>query len=78
MLDWDLKRKWDNKAVLDYAIDEAAKEAAKKADLKARKEERAKAEVEKRKIALEFKNLGVPVADIAKGTGLSIEEIEKL
>ncbi|SKB62424.1 hypothetical protein SAMN05660226_02300 [Parapedobacter luteus] len=44
--------------------------------------ERAKAEAEKlaekRKIALEFKNLGVSVADIAKGTGLSIEEVEKL
>ena len=31
MLDWNLKHKWDNKAVLDYAISEAAKEAAKKA-----------------------------------------------
>jgi len=31
MLDWDLKRKWDNKAVLDYAVNEVAKEAAKKA-----------------------------------------------
>ena len=40
--------------------------------------ERAKAEAEKRKIALEFKNLGVSITDIAKGTGLSVEEIEKL
>ena len=44
--------------------------------------ERAKAEAEKlaekRKIALEFKNLGVSISDIAKGTGLSVEEIEKL
>ncbi|WP_286862914.1 MULTISPECIES: hypothetical protein [Sphingobacterium] len=29
-------------------------------------------------IALEFKKMGLPIADIAKGTGLSIEEIEKL
>lgn len=29
-------------------------------------------------IALEFKKMGIPVADIAKGTGLSVEEIEKL
>lgn len=29
-------------------------------------------------IALEFKKMGLPVADIAKGTGLTIEEIEKL
>lgn len=74
MYDTSLKRKWDNKAVLDYAVNEAVKEA----DLKAREEERTKAELEKRKIALEFKNLGVSVSDIAKGTGLSIDEIEKL
>ena len=29
-------------------------------------------------IALEFKKMGLPIADIAKGTGLTIEEIEKL
>ncbi|MCY4778898.1 hypothetical protein ORI89_04500 [Sphingobacterium sp. UT-1RO-CII-1] len=29
-------------------------------------------------IALEFKKMGLPIADIAKGTGLSVEEIEKL
>jgi len=45
---------------------------------KGRLEERAKAEAEKKAIALEFKKMGVPVADIAKGTGLSVEEIEKL
>lgn len=28
--------------------------------------------------ALEFKKMGLPIADIAQGTGLSIEEIEKL
>ena len=43
-----------------------------------RLEERAKAEAEKRAIALEFKKMGVSVADIAKGTGLTVEEIEKL
>ncbi|CAM3427075.1 hypothetical protein [Sphingobacterium prati] len=35
-----------------------------------------------RKKALEtakaFKEMGLPIADIAKGTGLSVEEIEKL
>lgn len=44
--------------------------------------ERAKAEREKKDeklaIAREFKKLGVAVADIAKGTGLPIAEIEKL
>lgn len=29
-------------------------------------------------IALEFKKMGIPIADIARGTGLSVEEIEKL
>ena len=49
---------------------------------KGKLEERAKAEAEKltekREIALEFKKMGLPLADIAKGTGLTIEEIEKL
>lgn len=29
-------------------------------------------------IALEFKKMGLPLEDIAKGTGLTVEEIEKL
>lgn len=29
-------------------------------------------------IALEFKKMGLPTADIAKGTGLSVDQIEKL
>ena len=29
-------------------------------------------------IAMEFKKMGIAIADIAKGTGLSIEQIEKL
>ena len=28
-------------------------------------------------IALEFKKMGLPIADIAKGTGLSIEELRR-
>jgi len=30
------------------------------------------------KVAREFKKMGISAEDIAKGTGLSIEEIEKL
>ncbi|SEL93987.1 Rpn family recombination-promoting nuclease/putative transposase [Parapedobacter koreensis] len=66
MYDTSLKRKWDNKAILDYAVNEALKE------------ERAKAHAEKLKSALEFKKMGMPVADIAKGLGLPVEEVEKL
>ncbi|MGK6351620.1 Rpn family recombination-promoting nuclease/putative transposase [Parapedobacter sp. DT-150] len=65
-----LKAKWDTQNAFDTVRREALKEGAKK--------ERVKAEAEKRKIALEFKNMGVPIADIAKGTGLSIKEIESL
>ena len=47
-----------------------------------RQEERAKAEDEKRELALEmarnFKNLGISIGDISKGTGLSPQEIEAL
>jgi len=38
----------------------------------------AKALEEKKEIARNFKNLGVPITDIAKGIGLSEEEIEAL
>jgi len=41
----------------------------------------AKEEAEEKKaldIAREFKKMGLAIEDIAKGTGLSIEEIEKL
>ncbi len=49
---------------------------------KGRMEERARAEAEKlaekRTIALKFKKMGIAAADIAKATGLSVEEVEKL
>ncbi len=73
----------------EYLLDKAEKKGLEKGkreeQARAKKllaEERTKAEAEmleeKRNIAREFKKLGVPIADIAKGTGLSIEEIEKL
>ena len=39
------------------------------------KETTAEELAQKRKIALEFKKMDTPAADIAKGTGLSVEEI---
>lgn len=42
------------------------------------REERAKAETEKLESALNFKKMGVPVEDIAKGLGLTVEQVEKL
>ncbi|AIM36087.1 hypothetical protein KO02_04810 [Sphingobacterium sp. ML3W] len=62
----------------EYLLDKAKKEGIASGIEKGRLEERAKLKTEKRVIALEFKKMGLPLADIAKGTGLSIEEIEKL
>ena len=70
MYDQNLKRKWDNQNVLDYAVTEAVKEA--------REEERIKAFEEKKAIVREMKKDGLPLAQISKFTKLSIEEIEKL
>lgn len=74
MYDSALKRKWDNQSVLEYAITKASE----KADEKARQEERAKAEAEKRNTVIKLKLLGVPLATIAEGLGFSIEELEQL
>lgn len=86
-----LKYKWDNQNVLDYAVKTAREEEraiAAKIIQKAEKEKQ-KAEKEKQKIVLKaaaeksenarkLKQLGVPVSDIAKGLGLSLEEVEQL
>ena len=69
-----LKYKWDNKNVLDYAVKEAVNSAVNKT----REQERAKALEEKRAIAREMKNEGLPFSQISKFTKLTIEEIEKL
>ncbi|WP_448139256.1 hypothetical protein [Sphingobacterium siyangense] len=45
---------------------------------KGRLEERAKADAEKLKSALEFKKIGVVVEDIAKALGLTVEQVEEL
>ncbi|NGM65789.1 PD-(D/E)XK nuclease family transposase [Sphingobacterium sp. SGR-19] len=70
MYDVSLKRKWDNKVVLDYARQEGEE--------KARKEERTKAEAEKLKYALNLKKRGLAVEDIAEDLGLTVEQVEKL
>ena len=62
----------------EYLLDKAEKQGIAKGIEKGRLEEQAKLKAEKRSIALEFKKMGLPIADIAKGTGLSVEEIEKL
>jgi hypothetical protein len=74
MYDASLKRKWDNKAVLDYAVSEAVKEAT----AKTREEERAKAEAEKLKSALKMKQSGFDVYMIADILELPVEKVEKL
>ncbi|MBB2950102.1 hypothetical protein [Sphingobacterium sp. JUb56] len=79
-----LKRKRDAEAVRMYqeGLEKQLKEAIRvsitaKAEVKAEgfAEGEYKKAMEK---ALRFKKMGLPMADIAKGTELSIEEIEKL
>ena len=67
MYDTSLKRKWDNKAVLDYAVNEAVKEATKEAEHNKAVD-----------IAREMKQDGIPIEQIAKFTKLSVQEIEKI
>jgi len=63
MYESSMKRKWDNKNVLDYALQEGRQEG--------RQEEAVS-------IAIEMKKDGLPLSQISKFTKLSIEEIEKL
>jgi len=63
MYDSNLKYKWDNKNVLDYAVQEAKKEAKLEEAIE---------------IAREMKKGGLPIDQIVKFTKLSIEQIDKL
>lgn len=67
MYDNSKKYKWDNKNVLDYAVQEAREEGMEKG-----KQENAIA------VAKEMKKEGRSIAQILKFTKLSIEEIETL
>ena len=73
----------------EYLLDRAQKEGLAKGIAKGKlaeraiakrliEQERAKVEAEKLESALNFKKMGILVEDIAKGLGLSIEEVEKL
>nr|WP_051959921.1 PD-(D/E)XK nuclease family transposase [Sphingobacterium sp. ML3W] len=83
MYDISLKRKWDAEAVRMYQQEQQKQLVGLEKQLKEAKKAivSAEAQGEQRKAietALRFKEMGLPVSDIAKGTGLSIEEIEKL
>jgi predicted transposase/invertase (TIGR01784 family) len=71
MYDSSMKHKWDNKNVLDYAIEEAKSKGKLEGKIEGKLEEA-------RKIARELKKEGLTVEFIAKTTKLSNEEIEKL
>ena len=77
MYNASLKRKWDNKNVLDHAVETATERERAKAE-KEKAELRAKAEKEKKETAGVLKNKNVPIHIIMEATGLSIEEIEAL
>ncbi len=79
LYDSSLKRKWDNKNVLDYAIKEAKNEGIIEGEIKGKLEGKLEGITEgKLQIAAEMKREGMPTAQIAKITKLSISEIEKL
>jgi len=71
LYDSSLKRKWDNKNVLDYAIKEAKNEGIIEGESKGK----LKGIIE---VAAEMKREGMPIVQIAKITKLAITEIEKL
>ena len=68
--------------LLERAEKQGEKRGEKLGEKRAKMRERTKAEAkileEKKIIARRFKELGVLIADIAKGTGLTVEEIERL
>lgn len=61
----------DTMGTQEYLLDKAEKKGIRKGKIEGKREEAIA-------IALEFKKMGLPIIDIAKGTGLSVEEIEKL
>ncbi|MEO6979580.1 MAG: hypothetical protein ABI113_14415 [Mucilaginibacter sp.] len=75
MYDSSLKYKWDNKNVLDTAVQEAEARGIEKGIEKGIQQGEHKRTLE---LAREFKKMGISPKDIAKATGLSINDIEKL
>ncbi len=67
MYDQDLKRKWDNAAVLAGAEERGMEKGLQQGKL-----------AEKLEIARNLKSLDIDLESISKATGLSISEIEKL
>jgi len=79
MYDSSLKHKWDNKNVRDYAMKEAMEKGMqigieKGMEIGIKQGERKKV----LEIARACKEIGMSTENIARGTGLSIEEIESL
>ena len=71
MYDSSLKYKWDNKNVLDTALQEGFEKGIEQGIQQGEHKRTLE-------LAREFKKMGIPSKDIAKGTGLSIDDIEKL
>jgi predicted transposase/invertase (TIGR01784 family) len=79
MYDSSLKYRWDSKNVLDYALKEGKEIGREEGKEIGREEGREEGKLEEAiKIARELKKEGLSIDFIAKTTGLSIEEIEKL
>ncbi|NGM64996.1 Rpn family recombination-promoting nuclease/putative transposase [Sphingobacterium sp. SGR-19] len=73
-----LKNKRDAESVRLTAIKEGRREGMEEGMEKGRLVERAKAEAEKLKYALNLKKRGLPLEDIAEDLGLTVEQVQKL
>lgn len=73
-----MKNKRDAESVRLTAIKGGRREGMEEGMEKGRLVERAKAESEKLKYALNLKKRGLPLEDIAEDLGLTVEQVQKL
>lgn len=77
--DQNMKYKWDNENVREYAIEEAMNRGLEEGKQEGLRQGVQQGELKsQRDIARNIKHTGLAIGDIAKLTGLSIEEIQKL
>lgn len=80
MYDTSLKRKWDNKAVMDYATQEGVRRERERAEkeIEMLKVKVTKAEAEKLQSVEKMLAKGLSIADAAEISGLSIEQVTEI
>ena len=79
LYDESLKVLWDNYSIIETAKEEGREEGRLEGREEGREEGKEEGREESRvEIAREMKKEGLPVAQIARFTGLSVEAVEKL